>query len=452
MRAALSPFSRDCRNVRDLILFAAFLAIIPFIFKRPVVGTLAYALVSLMNPHRLTYGFAQNFPFAMYLCIVTLVALLVSKEKKTLPMSPPVIVMLLFFAWYTFGAVVAQDPTAAWIDWDRFSKIILMIFVTILTVRTVSDVKILALTVALSLGFWGVKSGVFVLASGGGEGMRGPQSSFISDNNTLALAMVTITPLIAYLITQVDSKWLKRGVIAMAALTMLAAIGSYSRGALVGVAAMGFFMWLKSAHKLKIGLAFALVVPLVLLNMPEHWTGRMQTIETYEEDASAMGRINSWKFAMNVASAFPQGGGPNVFSPHMFMLYAPEPERYYDAHSIYFQVIGELGYFGLALFLTMFAVSWRLGTRVVRFCRGKDELEWALMLARMCQVSIIGYMTAGAFLTLAYYDLIYYVITILVVLDKVLIRFPQADNTPPLRIGFIERWRERSKVRKEADA
>lgn len=438
--------------MRDLILFASFLAIIPFIFKRPVVGALAYCLVSLMNPHRMTYGFAESFPFAMYLCIVTLAALLISREKKTLPMSPPVIVMLLFFAWYTFGAVVAQDPTAAWVDWDRFSKIILMIFVTILTVRTVSDVKILALTVALSLGFWGVKSGVFVLVSGGGEGMRGPQSSFISDNNTLALAMVTITPLIAYLITQVDSKWLKRGVIAMAALTMLAAIGSYSRGALVGVAAMGFFMWLKSAHKLKIGLAFALVVPLVLLNMPENWTGRMQTIETYEEDASAMGRINSWKFAMNVASAFPQGGGPNVFSPHMFMLYAPEPDRYYDAHSIYFQVIGELGYFGLALFLTMFAVSWRLGTRVVRFCRGKDELEWASMLARMCQVSIIGYMTAGAFLTLAYYDLIYYVITILVVLDKVLIRSPQPDNTPPLRIGFVDRWRERARLRKEADA
>lgn len=438
--------------MRDLILFASFLAIIPFIFKRPVVGALAYCLVSLMNPHRMTYGFAESFPFAMYLCIVTLAALLISREKKTLPMSPPVVVMLLFFAWYTFGAVVAQDPTAAWVDWDRFSKIILMIFVTILTVRTVSDVKILALTVALSLGFWGVKSGVFVLVSGGGEGMRGPQSSFISDNNTLALAMVTITPLIAYLITQVDSKWLKRGVIAMAALTMLAAIGSYSRGALVGVAAMGFFMWLKSAHKLKIGLAFALVVPLVLLNMPENWTGRMQTIETYEEDASAMGRINSWKFAMNVASAFPQGGGPNVFSPHMFMLYAPEPDRYYDAHSIYFQVIGELGYFGLALFLTMFAVSWRLGTRVVRFCRGKDELEWASMLARMCQVSIIGYMTAGAFLTLAYYDLIYYVITILVVLDKVLIRSPQPDNTPPLRIGFVDRWRERARLRKEADA
>jgi len=438
--------------VRDILLFLAFAAVIPFIFKRPVVGALAYALVSLMNPHRLTYGFAASFPFAMYLCIATLLAVLMSREQKKIPMSPPVVVLLMFFAWYTIGAVLAQDPTAAWVDWNRVSKIMLMIFVTMMTVRTVSDVKLLALTVALSLGFWGVKSGIFVLTSGGGEGLKGPSSSFIGDNNTLALAMVTITPLIAYLITQVDSKWLKRGVMGMAALTALAAIGSYSRGALLGACAMGFFLWLKSSHKFKTGLAIALVVPIVLLSMPPEWTGRMQTIETYEEDASATGRINSWMFAVNVANAFPQGGGPNVFSPHMFMLYAPNPDRFYDAHSVYFQVLGELGYFGLALFLTLFALSWRLGSKIVRFSRGKEELEWASMLARMCQVSIIGYMVAGAFLTLAYYDLIYYVITILVVLDKVLIRYPQRDNTPPMRIGFVERYRKRIQSKAAATA
>jgi len=438
--------------VRDLVLLFAFIAIIPFIFKRPVVGALAYALVSLMNPHRLTYGFAHSFPFAMYLCILTLVALVISNEKKRLPMSPPVVVLLLFCTWYTLATFFAQMPTAAWVDWDRVSKIMLMVFVTILTVRTVSDVKLLALTVALSLGFWGIKSGLFVILSGGSRGMFGPRSSFISDNNTLALALVTITPLIAYLITQVDSKWLKRGVMAMAALTVLGAIGSYSRGALLGAFAMGFFMWLKSNHKLKIGLAFMLLVPVVLLNMPEEWMGRMQTIETYEEDASALGRINSWKFAIRIAGEFPLGGGPNVFSPYMFKIYAPDAFRFYDAHSIYFQVLGELGYFGLAIFLSLFVAAWRTGSRVIRFCRDREDLAWASMLARMCQVSMIGYLTAGAFLTLAYYDLIYYVIAILVLLDKVLIRYPQADNTPPMRLAFVERYRARSRARAAKEA
>lgn len=433
--------------MRDIVLFLAFVAIIPFIFKRPVVGALAYAVFSLMNPHRLTYGFAAYFPFAMYLSIITLVALVVSKEKKALPMSPAVLMLAVFFIWTTIATIFAQVPVAAWQDWDRFSKIILMIFITILTVRTRKDVQALALMVALSLGFWGVKSGVFVIFSGGGEGLLGPKFSFISDNNTLALALVTITPLLVYLVTQVESKWLKRGVLAMAGLTALGAIGSYSRGALLGAFAMGFFLWLKSTHKFKTGLAFVVVVPIVLLAMPEQWMGRMNTIQTYDEDASATGRLNSWMFAIRIANEFVLGGGPNVFSPHMFMLYAPQPERYYDAHSIYFQILGEQGYIGLAIFLTMFFVAWRTGARVIRFCRDKPDLAWALMLARMCHVSIIGYMTAGAFLTLAYYDLIYYVIAILITLEKVLIRMPVQEDIPPMRVPFLDRFTGRGKMK-----
>ncbi|MEW7849601.1 putative O-glycosylation ligase, exosortase A system-associated [Massilia aurea] len=435
--------------MRDIILFLAFAGVIPFIFKRPVVGAMAYAVVSLMNPHRLTYGFAQNFPFALYLGVVTLAAVLISREQKKLPMTPPVLVMLLFFTWYTVTTVFAQVPVGAWIDWERYAKTMLMVFITIMTVRTVSDAKVLALVVALSLGFWGAKSGVFVIFSGGGEGLRGPMSSFISDNNTLALAMVTITPLTVYVATRARTKWVKRAAMAMTALTMLAAIGSYSRGALLGTFAMGFFLWLKSTHKLKTGLAFALIVPIVFVMMPPEWTGRMHTIQTYDEDASATGRINSWHFAINVANEFVLGGGPNVFTPHMFMLYAPEPERYYDAHSIYFQVLGEQGYIGLAIFLLMFVVTWRAGGRLIRHCRGKEDLAWVVTLARMCQVSMIGYLTAGAFLTMAYYDLIYYIIAILICLEKVLVQSPQKDDVPPMRLQFVERFLERRKAKKK---
>jgi len=447
MRAARSPCSRDCKNVRDLILLGAFLAIIPFIFKRPVVGALAYCLVSLMNPHRLTYGFAQSFQFAMYLFILTVIAILISKEHKKIPMSAPVVVLLLFNVWMVITTINAQVPDAAWKEFDRVIKIQSMIFITIMTVRTRADVRALAAVVALSIGFWGFKSAIFVLLSGGGEGLRGPTSSFITDNNTLALALVTATPLIVYLVTQVETKWQKRAVLGLAAATTLAAIGSYSRGALLGVFMMGFFLWLKSTHKVRTGLAMLLLLPVVLLNMPEQWMGRMETIQSYEQDASATGRINSWHFAVNIANEFPLGGGHNVFARHMFMLYAPEPERYYDAHSIYFQVLGEQGYFGLLIFLSLFVVSWRLGSRLIRHCKDKPDLGWALMLARMCQVSMIGYLTAGAFLTLAMYDLIYYVLAILIVLDKVLVRYPPADDTPPIRIPWFERYMEKSRLK-----
>jgi putative inorganic carbon (HCO3(-)) transporter len=431
--------------VRDALIFLIIFSTIPFIFKRPVVGALAYACVSLMNPHRLTYGAAYLFPFAMMLFGVTILSLLVSKEKKKIPMTAPVCVLIIFIMWMTVTALFAQEPVLAWIEWDRVMKTMLAVMITILTVRTVQDVKALALVVALSLGFWGFKGGLFTVLSGGHYMVLGPAGSYISDNNTHALAMVTVLPLLVFLVTLAPTKWLKRAAIGVAVLTACAALGSYSRGALLGGAGMVLFLWLKSSAKFKTSIALVLLAPVIYMAMPDKWVGRMESIEDYQEDASAMGRINAWKFALEVASEFPQGGGFSVFTPTMFKLYAPEPERFHVAHSIYFQVLGEHGYLGLLLYLLLFLFAWRTGTRVIRYCKQKPELGWATKLAQMCQVSIIGFMTSGAFLSLAYYDLIYYVIAILVTLEKVLILAPQADDTPPIRLRFLDKLLGRRK-------
>jgi putative inorganic carbon (HCO3(-)) transporter len=426
--------------VRDAILFLAFACVIPFIFKRPVVGVLAYACVGLMNPHRLTYGAAYNFPFAMLLCGMTLLSLVISKEKKKLPMTGPVLVLLIFIAWMTLTSTMALVPETTWDGWSKVMKTMLMLIVTMMIVRTAADVKALALVVAMSLGFWGFKSGLYTIMSGGSAGMMGPANSYISDNNTLALGLVTSVPLLVYVASQAPPKWIRRGVVALAVLTAVGALGSYSRGALLGAIAMGLFLWLKSSSKLKTGLLIVLLAPIIYLSMPDAWTGRMHSIDDYQEDQSAMGRINSWYFAINVANHYPLGGGMGVFTPRIYEMYAPFPQSFHVAHSIYFEVLADNGYGGLLIFLLLFLLGWRTGTRVLRACKGKPELAWAETLTRMCQVSIIGYLVAGAFLSLAYYDLPYYVLAILVCLEKVLILAPQADNIPPMRLPFLRRW------------
>ena len=422
--------------MRDAIVFLAFAAIIPYIFKRPVVGALAYAVFGLMNPHRLTYGPAFDFPFAMVICVMTLLSAVISKEQKKLPMTGPVVILIIFCIWVTITSMFALEPGIVWNEWTRVMKTMLMVTITAMTVRTVGDVKALAATVALSLGFWGFKGGLYTILSGGSSGMLGPTGSYITDNNTMALALVTTVPLLVYLVTQAHTKWLKRGAIALAVLTALGALGSYSRGALLGATAMSMFLWGKSQNKGKIGVAILVLAPIVFLSMPDQWTHRMHSIDDYQSDDSAMGRINAWHFAINIANHYPLGGGFLVFTPRLFMQYAPEPLAFHVAHSIYFQVLAEHGYLGLIIFLSLFLASWRTGARVIKHCAGKPELAWATTLARMCQVSMIGYMVAGAFLSLAYYDLIYYVIAILVTLQKVLILAPQADDTPPLRWPF----------------
>jgi probable O-glycosylation ligase (exosortase A-associated) len=196
-------------------------------------------------------------------------------------------------------------------------------------------------------------------------------------------------------------------------LSVLSIFASYSRGAVLAVAAMGLFMLLKSRKKKLIILVALVALPVMLSFMPEKWFERLDTVKTYEQDASALGRINAWWFAFNVAVERPLiGGGYDVFDPELFKRYAPEPENFHDAHSIYFQVLGEHGFVGLILFVLLGWLAFRSATWTIRHTKELAELTWARDLASMVQVSIIGYAVGGAFLGLAYFDLYYHLVAI----------------------------------------
>jgi probable O-glycosylation ligase (exosortase A-associated) len=410
--------------MRDVALFLFIMGLLPLAFKRPVIGIFLFTWISLMNPHRLTYGFAFSFPFAAIIAGVTLVGMFASREPKKLPMTPLVVVLILFMAWMTLTGVTALEPDAAWEEWNRVFKTILMFLVTVAVIHRVSDLKYLTAVVALSIGFYGFKGGVFTVLTGGHSRVLGPYGTYIGDNNDLALALVMTVPLVWYLQSQATNKWLRYALIALAVLTMTAAAGSYSRGALLAGGAMLVFLWFKSANKVRTGIVLLMAVPLVYLLMPEAWFARMDSIGEYQQDGSALGRINSWRMAMNIASSSLLGGGYRCFTPAVFAKYAPDPLMVHAPHSIYFQVLGEHGYVGLALFLLFLFLAWRTGSRVVRFCKGNPELQWASNLAAMCQVSLVGYMVGGAFLTLAYVDQIYDIVAIMLLLEKVLMRMP----------------------------
>jgi probable O-glycosylation ligase (exosortase A-associated) len=151
--------------------------------------------------------------------------------------------------------------------------------------------------------------------------------------------------------------------------------------------------------------------------MPQQWYDRMATIKNYETDDSAVGRINSWKMAFNMAKSRPLGGGFDSFQAYSFVLYAPDPDDVHASHSIYFEVLGEHGFVGLGLFLMLGLMTWRTASWVIARARRDREKRWLGDLAAMIQVSLVGYASAGAFLGLAYFDF-YYMLIALVVLCK----------------------------------
>jgi putative inorganic carbon (HCO3(-)) transporter len=417
--------------MRDLIMFCIVFGLLPFILRRPVIGICLFTWISLMNPHRLSYGPAYDFPFAALVAIVTIVSLFLKNQPKRFPFTPTTAALMIFIAWTTLTTVFALEQELAWAEWNRVSKTFLMVLVSMLVLRSKEDIKLFVWVTGLSLGFYGLKGGIFTLATGGHYRVMGPERSYIADNNDLALALVTTLPIVWYLRLQAKNKLMRRGLTALTFTTLAAAVGSYSRGALLAGGAMLFFLWLKGRHKLQAAFLLILILPILLLTMPETWFARMSSIEEYRQDASALGRINAWYFALNLATEKFLGGGFKVFTPRMFLVYGPDPLDPHAPHSIYFQVLGEHGFIGLTIFLFFMFFGWRSGTRLIKFCKGNPDLQWARDLAAMCQVSIVGYAVGGAFLSLAYYDLYYNVVTILVVLEKLLLyhsKYP--ENNP----------------------
>jgi probable O-glycosylation ligase (exosortase A-associated) len=199
-------------------------------------------------------------------------------------------------------------------------------------------------------------------------------------------------------------------------LCAIASLGSYSRGALLAIAAMALFLWLKSKHKFRIALLFILAIPVMLAFMPEEWNSRMGTINTYEQDESVQGRFSAWGMAFNLAKDRPfVGGGFEVGEPGTFARYAPnETDMPRAAHSIYFQALGEHGFVGLGLYLLLGFLTWRSGEWIIRNTKDLSGYQWASSLASMIQVSLVGFATGGAFLSLLYFDVPYYLMAAMV--------------------------------------
>ena len=409
--------------MRDVVIFAIVFGLVPWMIKRPAIGALVFMWISLMNPHRLAYGPAYDFPFAMVVAVITIGAILFSREPRSYPATPVTVLLVIFMVWVTITTLFAISPP--WVvnyEWTRVIKTLLMVAVTIMVVQTEADLKKMAWILVLSLGIFGMKGGLFTLATGGNYRVLGPAGSYIAENNSLALALVMAVPMIWYLRLQSTQRWLRYGLTAMAVLTVISAAGSYSRGALLAGAAMMVFLWLKSRNKVSTGLVLLLLIPLVWLAMPEQWHDRMSTIDDYQTDGSAMGRINAWYFAMEVAKTHLMGGGFMVFNPAMFRIYAPNPTDFHAAHSIFFQVLGEHGYIGLVIFVSIIGTAWLTANKIIKSTRKHAELKWASDFAAMAQVSIIGYAVGGAFLSLAYYDYFWYVVAALVITQRIVAR------------------------------
>ena len=298
-----------------------------------------------------------------------------------------------------------------------------MIFVYLVLAMTNSQhrVNLLVWVIAASIGFYGIRGGIFAIVSGGQHRVWGPENSFIYNNNAIGLALLMVLPLMRYLQLQASKLWIKLGFVAAMGLTSLAVVATYSRGAFVAGVAVIVYMSMKSARHVMFLTLIAVGMLVAVQFMPEKWSDRMYSILNYETDSSAQGRFDSWTLAWRIARDRPLvGGGFDAFeSGPVWRQYGSDLDSFKRAaHSIYFEVLGEHGMVGFALFMSIWFLAWRTCGRAIKRAKGIKDLACTVDLARMLQVSLVAFAVGGTFLNKALFDLYYMYLAIIVVLDQ----------------------------------
>ncbi|MBS1188668.1 MAG: wzy family polymerase, exosortase system type 1 associated [Rhodocyclaceae bacterium] len=407
--------------MRDIAFMLVFIPLWLSCFVRPYLGPLVWAWVSMMYPHRLAYGFVHNFPAAYVVAVTTLLVFVVTREKYPFPRNGPAVLLVVFFGWACVSSLASfNDPDMVFDLWLKVAKIQLMLFVTMMMLSGRRQIIWLVAVIALSVGFYGFKGGIFTLLTQGRGNVLGPPGSFIEPNNELGVALVTVFPLLYFLYGISRNKWLRWGLLATALLTLAAIFGTYSRAAVLAVAAMAVFMGFKSNHKVLTVTVLAVALAGTVALLPERWMERMQSISTHQ-DESSQSRFKVWTLIGRIAMDHPlTGGGYRITeNPKTWEKYGSDDSTVaYAPHSIYFQVLAEHGFVGLFLFLVIGVATWRLASRVARQARDGPDADWAPQLMGMIQVSLIGYGVAGGFNALANYDVPYYLAAIVAMVAR----------------------------------
>jgi probable O-glycosylation ligase (exosortase A-associated) len=402
--------------MRDVLLLSIILPAALVALRHPWIGVVLWVWISVMNPHRYTYGFAYDAPLALIAAVSTLVGFLVTREKTMPFLAAPPVWLAVFVVWITVSWLMGLDPDGQFGQWDKVMKVYLMVFVALMLFRTKLQIMVLMWVLTLSVALLSAKGGLFTVAHGGSYRVWGPPGSWIEGNNDFAVATIMVIPLLRFMQMQVSNPWLSRAFTVMMLLCAASALGSHSRGALLAIIAMAAVLWWRGQKKARNGVLLLLLGFAMVAAMPENWSQRMDTIQTYQSDESALGRLSAWWVAFGIAKERIFGVGFNAAMPDLFLAYSPYGlgSGLHVAHSIWFQMMGHHGFIGLALFIGFWFATWRVAAGLRKAARDRPELEWVGDLGAMSQVSLVGYWAGGSFLQLGYYDFPYYVMALVV--------------------------------------
>lgn len=377
----------------------------------------AYLFLEYVRPQSI-YPFIDFLPWTQ---LVVMGAILGGFTDKTVKwVSSPINVLLIVFLLLVFiSSYLAYFPGVSYDNLDRYYLWVVIYFIIINIVNTrrrffificIFLVASFKLSLSLSL-IWARRGFSFT-----DWGLMGPPG-FFQNSGELAIQMLVFWPIawaFAHSVKPYVSRRWYLALMLMPITGIMVILGASSRGAQLALVCQLLVMNYRYVFKPKVLISIGLAAILLWTFLPEE---QKQRFETMGEDGTSKQRLLYWENGMEMIRDNPVlGVGYFNFAPY-FERYYPEDVLLGKAelpHNIFIQIGTDTGLLGLAVFSGFLLVAYRLGRRFR--AEGCEERE--LLIGRCANLSLLGFVIAGQFVTVAYYPFLWIHLALIVALNN----------------------------------
>jgi putative inorganic carbon (hco3(-)) transporter len=420
-----------------VILVAVLLA-----FRKPYAFALIYIWFEFFRPKNVAPWAFGSSELPMIIGIATVLALVFTSPQRLRVLSAELVLCILFAGWITWTTTSAIVP-GAWLKWDWAVKAVLFsallahfthtkeqLEAAIFTMIAASSGQITAVALKTLTGDTGYQSNLGII--GGNTGL--------GESSTLGLYCSMLVPLILFFgrhsILVGKNKfavWTSRLLAAFCALSL---VGTFARTALItGFISITAVMTRKRGFVFSLMIGAIAVIGLSVALVSTQWGDRMMTTFSYSEDESAMGRVAVWLWTIDYVQAHPFGGGFLIDQTNTFTVETDTDSGSLTVkgkafHSIYFEVLGEQGLPGIAIFLAIIGISFFKTFTVWNHFRKTDKSGWAHELSAALMIAWVCLLIGGNFVGIAYLQFVWMMVAFSAALHRVTFSENASDAIP----------------------
>ena len=431
--------------MRDLVFVAFLCALFAAGLRRPFVFVLTYVYIDIVSPQRLTYILLNSVPISLIAAGLSVAAWMVVDDKRDTRIAPRQLLMLALLFYCLWTTKTADFPVDAQYKWEWVWKALAFAIFLPLTLRTRLRIESLLLFMVLSAASIIIVGGIKTLGSGGGYGelnLMVSNNAGLYEGSTISTVAIAIIPLILWFSrfgTVFAPDWRVRTFcFALVFSCLLIPVGTSTRTGLLCIGLLGLLM-LRDVKRRLTYLALAGAAGMLALPfLPSAFTQRMETIGTYQADASASTRLAVWAWTLDYVQQNPFGGGFNAFLQNRIRYEkvavvgeggnqtverSLEVDKARAYHSAYFEMLGEQGWPGLFLWLAInLGGLFRMEVLRRRYAKADAGETWVVPLAAALQNGHIVYLFGANFIAIAFQPFVFMLIGAQIGLDTYLAR------------------------------